>query len=418
MAEAAPKRRRSHRQKRATPSKLPRVPFVLAPAEPARAKFLPIDMDYVVGVMLRLLAIPSPSGRTDHIMQVLGEEVAALGMPFDLTRRGALRAELEGEDTRAADRAVVVHADTVGAMVKRLKENGRLEVVPIGTHNARFAEGARVTIFLDDLEHPRTGTILPLKASGHRWGDEVDTQPAGWEHVEIRVDEQVDGAASLAELGFNVGDFVAFDAAPVVTPTGYVKSRHLDDKAGIAAALGAFKAIIDHGVTLPVNAHLLITIAEELGLGASHGLDADVAEMVSIDISVVAPGQASTEHTVNIAAQDSSGPFDYHLVRRLAGLCRHHGIDHRRDVYGFYRSDAASALEAGAETRAALIGFGIDASHGHERTHVDGIRRVAELLAVYLQTDLTFRRWDTAPAGHLEDFPSTLVQPADDQGPR
>jgi putative aminopeptidase FrvX len=182
--------------------------------------------------------------------------------------------------------------------------------------------------------------------------------------------------------------------------------------------LGAFKAIIDHGVTLPVNAHLLVTIAEEVGLGASHGLDADVAEMVSIDISVVAPGQASTEHTVNIAAQDSHGPFDYHLVRRLAGLCGHHGIEHRRDVYDYYRSDAASALEAGAETRAALIGFGIDASHGYERTHVDGIRRVAELLAVYLQTDLTFRHWDTTPAGDLADFPSTLVQPADDQGPR
>ena len=394
------------------------MPFVLAPAEPERAKFLRIDMEYVVDVMLRLLAIPSPSGRTDHVMQMVGEEIAALGMPFDLTRRGVLRAELPGENGDAPDRAIVVHADTVGAMVKRLKENGRLELVPIGTHNARFAEGARVTIFSDDLEHPRSGTVLPLKASGHRWGDEVDSQDAGWEHVEVRVDEMVDGPASLAALGVNVGDFVAFDTSPVITPSGYVNSRHLDDKAGIAAALGAFKALTDHDVVPPVNAHLLVTIAEELGLGASHGLDADVAEMVSIDISVVAPGQASTEHTVNIAAQDSSGPFDYHLVRRLAGLCRHHGIDHCRDVYGYYRSDAASALEAGAETRAALVGFGIDASHGYERTHLDGIRRVAELIAVYVQTDLTFRRWDTAPAGELKDFPSTLVQPADDRGPR
>ena len=394
------------------------VPFRLAPAEPERAKLLPIDMDYVVDVMVRLLTIPSPSGRTDHVMQLVGEEIAALGMPFDLTRRGVLRAELMGEDGDAPDRAIIVHADTIGCMVKRLKDNGRLEVVPIGTHNARFAEGARVTIFVEDLERTRSGTILPLKASGHRWGDEVDTQAAGWECVEVRVDEVVDSAEDLAALGFNVGDFVAFDASPVITPAGYVNSRHLDDKAGIAAALGAFKALIDHDVVLPVNAHLLVTIAEEVGLGASHGLDADVAEMVSIDISVVAPDQASTEHTVNVAAQDSSGPFDYHLVHRLAGLCRHHGIDHRRDVYGYYRSDAASALEAGAETRAALIGFGIDASHGYERTHLDGIRRVAELIAVYLQTDLTFRTWDTAPAGDLKDFPSTLVQPADDQGPR
>ncbi len=395
------------------------MPFVLAPAEPERAKLLPVDMDYVSDVLLRLLAIPSPSGRTDHVMQLVGEEIHALGMPFELTRRGVLRGELAGDDSaKVADRAVIVHADTIGCMVKALKGNGRLELVPIGTHSARFAEGARVKIFVDDLEQVYTGTILPLKASGHRWGDEVDTQSAGWEHVEVRVDETVVDATGLTGLGIDVGDFVALDATPVITSSGYVNSRHLDDKAGIAAALGAFKTLIDHGAALPVNAHLLVTIAEEVGLGASHGLDADVAEMLSIDTSVVAAGQASTEHTVNIAAQDSSGPFDYHLVRRLSGLCRHHGIDHRRDVYGYYRSDAASALEAGAETRAALIGFGIDASHGYERTHLDGIRRVAELVAVYLQTDLTFRRWDTAPAGDLRDFPSTLVQPADDLGPR
>ena len=395
------------------------MPFLPQPAEPQRSKLLPIDLDYVTSVMLRLLAIPSPSGRTDHVMQLVGEEIDALGMPFDLTRRGVLRGELAGDgEAESPDRAVIVHADTVGCMVKRLKDNGRLELVPIGTHSARFAEGARVTVFVDDLERNFSGTILPLKASGHRWGDEVDSQPVGWQHVELRVDEPVHDSAGLAALGIEVGDFVALDAAPVITSSGYVCSRHLDDKAGIAAALGAFKSVIDHDIVPPVNAHLLVTIAEEVGLGATHGLDTDVAEMVIIDTSVVATGQASTEHTVNIAAQDSTGPFDYHLVRRLAGLCRHHGIDHRRDVYDHYRSDAASALEAGVETRAALVGFGIDASHGYERTHLEGIRRVAELIAVYLQTELTFRAWDTAPTGELRDFPSTIVQPADEQGPR
>ncbi|MBW3644786.1 MAG: M20/M25/M40 family metallo-hydrolase, partial [Actinobacteria bacterium] len=243
------------------------MPFTLAPAEPERAKLLPIDMDYVTDVMLRLLRVHSPSGRTDHAMQLVGNELKALGMPFEVTRRGVLRGELAGEGgPESPDRAVIVHADTIGCMVKRLKENGRLEIVPVGNHSARFAEGARVTIFVDELDRTYSGTILPLKASGHRWGDEVDTLPVGWEHVEVRVDEPVDGAASLAALGIDVGDFVAFDATPVVTPSGYVASRHLDDKAGIAAALGAFKALIDHGVVLPVNAHLLVTIAEEVGL--------------------------------------------------------------------------------------------------------------------------------------------------------
>jgi peptidase M42 family hydrolase len=369
-------------------------------------------MDHVQRVMLQLLQTPSPSGRTDHVMQLVGEEMAALGMPTTLTRRGVLLGELAGEQP-GADRAVVVHADTIGLMVKRCKENGRLEVVPVGTHSARFAEGARVTIFPDDLDRVYTGTVLPLLASGHRYGDAVDTQGVGWDHVEVRVDEPVVDQAGLAALGINVGDFVAFDVHPVITPAGYVNSRHLDDKAGIAAVLGAFKALVDHDVRLPVSAHLLVTIAEEVGLGASSGLDADMAEMLSIDTAVVAPGQTSTEHTVNIALQDSSGPFDYHLSRRLLRLCREHEIPHRRDVYGFYRSDAASALEAGAETRAALIGFGIDASHGYERTHLDGIRHTAELVSLYLQTELTFSAWDVAPRGPLSDFPSTSVQPAE-----
>jgi peptidase M42 family hydrolase len=383
---------------------------------------VPIDMEYVRDVLVRLLAIPSPSGRTDHVMQVIGGELRRLGIPFEVTRRGALVAEVPGASgtNGGADRTVVVHADTIGCMVRELKDNGRLALVPVGTHSARFAEGARVTIFTDDLagDYRHTGTILPLKASGHRFGDEVDTQGVGWDFVEVRVDEAVSSRADLERLGIQVGDFVAIDAQAVITPSGFVNSRHLDDKAGVAAALGAFKAIVDHRLTLPVTAHLLVTMAEEVGLGASHGVDADVAELVSIDTSVVAPGQSSSEHTVNVAMQDSTGPFDYHLTRHLIDLCRAHDVPHRRDVYKYYRSDAASALEAGANTRAALIGFGIDGSHGHERTHLDGIRATAELVTLYLQTELTFDNWDRTPLGDLRDFPSTAVQPADGRAPR
>ena len=383
------------------------------------AKLLPIDMDFAQEVLVRLLRTPSPTGRTDEVMQVVGEYLTAIGVEFELTRRGAILAEIPGEATTAPDRTIVVHGDTIGCMVRALKDNGRLAVVPVGTHSARFAEGARVTIFVDDLGQGfYTGTVLPLLASGHRYGEAVDTQGVGWDHVEVRVDEDVHDIAGLAALGIQVGDFVALDAMPEIAASGYVKARHLDDKAGIAAALGAFKALRDHDVTLPVNAHLLVTISEEVGLGATHGVDEHVAELVSIDVAVVAPEQASTERTVNIAMQDSSGPFDYHLSRRLLDLAAEHGIDHRRDVYGFYRSDTASALQAGAHTRAALVGFGIDASHGHERTHLDGIRRTAELVAVYLQTELTFPYWDASAQGGLRDFPSRSVQPAEEQRPR
>jgi peptidase M42 family hydrolase len=373
-------------------------------------KPLDLDLDWMQQVLLELLRIPSPSGRTDVIMQHVGERLEEIGLPFEVTRRGVMVGSLDGEEG-SLDRAIVVHTDTIGCMVQALKDNGRLAIVPVGTHSSRFSEGSRVTIFTDDPEHTYTGTVLPTKASGHAFGDDIDTHPHGWEHVEVRVDELVSSAADLTALGIQVGDFVAQTAFPVITRSGFVTSRHLDDKAGVAAALTAFKAVIDAGIQLPVGAHLLITVSEEVGHGASSGLHTDVAEMVSVDSAVVAPGQHSTETGVTIAMQDLHGPFDYHLTRRLHALAREHGIEANRDVFRFYRSDVASALEAGAETRAALIGFGVDATHGHERTHLDSIVATAQLLALYLQTERTFARWDAEPSGPLRDFPSTAVQP-------
>lgn len=383
----------------------------LAPAAPAseadmEPKHLSVDMDYVVDLMLRLLRTPSPAGRTDAIMRLIGAELESLGLEFWLTRRGSLVADLpcdvDGDDW--GSRAVLVHADTIGCMVKELKADGRLRVVPVGTWSARFAEGARVTLFTDDFDRTYTGTVLPLKASGHTYGDAIDEQPIGWDHVEVRLDEFVASADDLADLGIRVGDFVAVDAYPQVTRSGFVKSRHLDDKAGVAAAIGAFKALVDAGIRPPVRTHLLVTIAEEVGQGAAHGLHEDVAEIVSIDSAITAPEQASEETTVNVAMQDSTGPFDYHLTRRILGLCDELGLPARRDVFAYYRSDVASAIEAGAETRAALVGFGTDASHGHERTHLEGVRRVAELVAAYCQTPLMFA-FDEQPHGPLEEFP-------------
>lgn len=381
-----------------------------------------IDEDYLRSTLLDLLRTPSPSGRTDAVMQVIGDYLTELGVPIQVTRRGVLRATLgataaTGGRAPAPSRAVVVHADTIGMTVKRLKENGRLEVVPIGTHSSRFSEGAHVTVFVDDLTTIYTGTVLPLKSSGHNFGDEIDTQGVGWHLVEVRLDEPVESRQDLVDLGIQVGDFVALDAAPQITPNGYVKSRHLDDKAGIAACLAAVKALCEgYGGDLsqmPVTAHLLITIGEEVGMGATHGLDDSVAELVAVDNAVVSEGQESREDTVNIGMLDSTGPFDYHLTRYLIKLCQENGLPYRRDVYRYYRSDAAPAVESGLETRTALIGFGVESSHGHERTQLIGISRIAELLVAYLRGPLTFTDWDERPTGELNDFPSHSVQPAE-----
>ncbi len=195
-------------------------------------------MDYVQQVLLQLLATPSPVGRTDEVVQFIGEHLLDLGLELAVTRRGLLNGTLQG-DRPGPDRAIVEHADTIGCMVTRLKENGRLQITQLGTHSARFAEGATVTIFTDHPGVTYTGTVLPLKSSGHQYGDEVDTQGVGWPLVEVRVDERVTDEAGLAALGLAVGDFVALDAQPHVTRSGFVRSRHLDDKAGLAAALGA-----------------------------------------------------------------------------------------------------------------------------------------------------------------------------------
>ncbi|WCO65780.1 osmoprotectant NAGGN system M42 family peptidase [Iamia majanohamensis] len=373
--------------------------------DPGTGGTLPIDMEWSLEVLFQMLRIPSPSGRTDAVMQYVGDVLTDLGLPFRLTRRGSLLAELPGR-SESVDRALVVHADTIGCMVRALKPNGRLELAPVGTFSARFAEGARVKVFAEDPDRTYSGTVMPLKASGHAFGDEIDTQGIGWEHVEVRVDELANDEDDLARLGIQVGDFVALDATPELTDAGFLVSRHLDGKAGVAAALAAVRAIVEGDVVLPHRASLLVTIAEEIGQGASHGLDADVAEMVSVDNAVCAPGQQSIEDGVTIPMGDMTGPFDYHLTRRLCRLCRDHDLPYARDLFRWYRSDVAAALEAGAGTRAALVAFGLDGSHGWERTHVRSIEAVAQLLTLWLQTPLTFARWDAAPTGALADFPS------------
>ncbi|MEO1206238.1 MAG: osmoprotectant NAGGN system M42 family peptidase [Pseudomonadota bacterium] len=347
-------------------------------------KALPIDMEYLTRVLLRLLRTPSPTGLTDAAVRVACEELSNLGVPIELTRRGAIRANLSGVQY-SPDRAIIGHLDTLGAMVKNLKDNGRLELTQIGHWSSRFAEGARCTVISDTGRRCR-GTILPVKASGHTFNDEIDTLPVSWDTVELRLDERVNSRGDLMRLPIHVGDIVSIDPNPELADNGFINSRHLDDKAGVACILAATKAILESGLTLPVDCHILLTISEEVGIGASHVLHGDVAEMVSVDNGTLAPGQNTSEFGVTICMQDMSGPYDWHLSHSLIDLAREFGVPHSRDVFKYYRSDGASALEAGNDIRTALVCFGLDASHGYERVHMDSLRAVADLLAIYMQS--------------------------------
>jgi len=353
--------------------------------------------------LLELEAIPSPTGYTDSIVRHLCGWLDERGVEYELTRRGAIRANLRGE-VESPDRAVVGHVDTLGAQVTQLKANGRLAIRPVGTWAARFAEGARVTVFTE--AGPRRGTILPLKASGHVFDQEIETQPAHWDNLEIRVDDRVSSHDDLVARAFHIGDMVAVDPQPEVTDTGFVNARHLDDKAGVAAMMEVLSALTETDAKLPVDCHFLFTISEETGSGASAVLHGDVAELLAVDNATVAPGQNSSEYGVTIAMGDMTGPFDYHLTRGLIDLARRYGIDHRRDVFKHYRCDAASAIEAGNDIRTALVAFGLDASHGWERVHIDSLAALARLVAVYVMSPPVVLR-DELAIGPIDGFPDT-----------
>jgi len=348
-----------------------------------------IDLDYLNARLGELLNLPSPTGYTDEAVWALCRELERLGLDYELTRRGAIRARLPGLEANPA-RAIVAHVDTLGAQVKAVKDNGRLELVPIGHWSSRFAEGARCTVFAEGGSY--RGTILPLKASGHTFNEEVDDQPVNWRQVELRIDAVIHGRADTLALGVDVGDIVAIDAQPEFTDSGFIVSRHLDDKAGVAVMLAALECMLREKRTPTVDTWWLFTIAEEVGVGASSVLVPDVAAMVTVDNGTTAPGQNSSEFGVTIAMADQTGPFDWHLSRKLVQLARDHDIPHQKDVFRYYRSDSASALESGADIRTALVTFGVDASHGYERIHQSALVDLARLLTLYAQSEVEIGR--------------------------
>lgn len=370
---------------------------------------MPIDQGYLLAQLKALLAIDSPTGYTDQVVRHCYREIERLGLTPELTRRGAIRAVRQGARRKGA-RAVIAHLDTLGAQVKLVKDNGRLELVPIGHWSARFAEGGRVTIYTERGSF--RGSVLPLKASGHTFNDEVDTAPVGWQHVELRIDALTHSREDTLALGIDVGDFVAFDTNAEFLENGFISSRHLDDKAGVAIALASLEALQREQAETPVDVHFLFTIAEEVGVGAAAVITQEVAAMVTIDNGTTAPGQNSSEFGATIAMADQSGPFDYHLTKKLVDLCRANDIAFQKDVFRYYRSDSASAIEAGHDVRTALVTFGIDASHGYERIHAHALVSVARLVTAYARSPLEIAR-DLTEVSNIKGFPRQPLAEAD-----
>ncbi|MGE5675659.1 MAG: M42 family metallopeptidase [Mycobacterium leprae] len=342
-----------------------------------------IDVSYMADRVVELCRIPSPTGFTEEAIRYVEAEFQRLGVATRRTRKGALIATIPGRDTDN-HRAMAAHVDTLGAMVKEIKGNGRLKLTRIGGYSGNTIEGEHVLVHTMEGRQI-TGTILVTKASTHVHGPEHAKQERDEQNLEVRLDERVSSKADVDELGIQVGDFISLDPRTELTPSGFIKSRHLDDKACVGILLGLAKAIVEESVELAATTHFYISNYEEVGHGAAGVMPPETAELIAVDMAAVGEGQTSDEYSVTVCVKDSSGPYDYELSRRLQYLAADQGIPYRVDIYPFYGSDASAALRAGGQFKTALVGPGIDASHSYERCHVDSLEHTAWLLLEYVK---------------------------------
>ncbi len=341
----------------------------------------PIDREYLLEMLVGLLNTPSPTGFTDLAMvRVAGYLEEIPGLNVSHTRKGALVATWAGVQADAP-RALTAHVDTLGAMVKEIKENGRLRLSRIGGFPWNTVEGEACTVFTASEETLR-GSLLLEKASVHVH-TETNKIERDEKNMELRLDARTASAADTVKLGVQVGDFVAFDPR-VELNAGFVRSRYLDDKAGVACVLAAVKSMKDAGLSPARDTVLHFSNYEEVGHGASAGIPARVAELVTVDMAAVGEGQASDEFHATLCVKDSGGPYHRGLSQHLRKLAERHQIPYKVDVYPHYGSDGEAFWVAGGDVAVALIGPGVDASHNYERTHQEALLATVRWLLAYL----------------------------------
>lgn len=333
----------------------------------------------------KLVSIPSPSGNTSKIISFIEDYIKDWGVEARRNHKGGLIMTVKGEDD-TKHRLLTAHVDTLGAMVKEIKGNGRLKLSMIGGFRWNAVEGEYCEIETSSGK-TYTGTILMHQTSVHVYKDAGKLE-RNEENMEVRLDERVNSAEEVRELGIEVGDFVSFDPRVKITESGYIKSRHLDDKASVAILLQLIKRIQQEGITLPYTTHFLISNNEEIGYGGNSNIPMETVEYLAVDMGAIGDGQSSDEYTVSICAKDSSGPYHYGLRKHLVQLAKDHHIDYKVDIYPYYGSDASAAIRAGADVKHGLIGPGIDASHAFERTHESSIQHTEALLYHYIQSPL------------------------------
>jgi putative aminopeptidase FrvX len=341
-----------------------------------------IDSEYLLNLLIILLNTPSPTGFTGDVIDLVSQNMVEF--PFlspKQTRKGALIATWEGS-SNDSPRALTAHADTLGAMVKEIKSNGRLKLTRIGGFAWNTVEGEGCTIFTSQGNTFR-GSILLSKASSHVHGSKVNDLKREDSNMEVRLDARTMDADQTRDLGIQVGDFVAFDPR-VEALNGFVRSRHLDDKACVACIFAAIKALHNADQQPSQTTTFHISNYEEVGHGAASGFPDDLAELITVDMAAVGEGQTSDEFHTTLCVKDSGGPYHHGLNQKLRQLAEEYKIPYKVDIYPYYGSDGEAFWRAGGDVAVALIGPGVDASHNYERTHLEALTATTQWLIAYL----------------------------------
>lgn len=336
-------------------------------------------LEYTLEFMKKLLLTPSPTGYTDEAIELVKSEFEKLGIENHLTYKRALVATIPGE----SDDAITYsgHVDTLGAMVKQIKSDGRLVFHRIGGYPFNTIEGEYVVVkTMNGDEY--TGTITLNNSSVHVHPEEISKCERNADTMSIKLDELVENDEDVRKLGIEIGDFVFLDTRTVFTKSGFIKSRHLDDKAGVACILGFAKELVEKGIKPKRTINFLISNYEEVGHGASV-IPENTKDFIAVDMAAPDTGQSSLETHVTICAMDSSGAYDLHIRNQLVELAKKADIDYVIDIYPFYGSDGSAALRAGHEIRVGLIGPGVSSSHTFERTHKKAIENTIKLMLEY-----------------------------------
>lgn len=341
----------------------------------------PIYRDFAVEQTKALLAIDSPSGYTEKAARWVREAFQALGFEARITQKGGVLACLGGKDTENAV-MLEAHTDTLGGMVAQIKPNGHLRITALGGMQAQNGEAENVRIYTRGGK-VYEGTLQLVNASVHVNGDYAKTQRS-FDTTEIVLDEDVASREDVEKLGIMNGDIVCFEPRTRITASGYIKSRFLDDKLSVGILLGLAKYIHDTGITPQRRVYAHITVYEEVGHGGAGSLPQGVTDAISVDMGCIGEGLDCTERQVSICCKDSGGPYSYPLVSELIDAARREQADFAVDVYPHYGSDVEATLSAGYDIRHGLIGAGVYASHGYERSHIDGVMNTLKVLKGFL----------------------------------